>query len=124
MTQEEKKTIIVIGATGECPISAWNETPCCNKTAGKQGGSVARSLLQNPEFRVRCITRDSNSKETQALRELGAELMQGDGLDEARMESLLMGSWGIFINNGYNLSVSCAFSNFLISNVLVTDCRK
>jgi hypothetical protein len=121
MTKEEQKTIIVIGATGKCSISEWNEPPCSNEDPGKQGGSVARSLLQNPAFRVRCITRDPTSKETQALRELGAEWVQGDGLDETGMEALLMGAWGIFINNGYILSVSCACAYFLLYNFLMTD---
>lgn len=65
---------------------------------GNQGGSVARSLLQNPSFRVRGITRNVNSKASQALVTLGAEMVYGDGFDSALMEAAFAGSWGAFIN--------------------------
>ncbi|KAJ5192827.1 hypothetical protein N7449_008969 [Penicillium cf. viridicatum] len=81
----ERKTITVIGATGQ------------------QGGSVARSLLQNPDFHVRCVTRDIWSTKAQELKKLGAEIVQADGDDPNSMKTALHGSWGIFINNGYVL---------------------
>ncbi|KKK13825.1 hypothetical protein ARAM_001596 [Aspergillus rambellii] len=71
---------------------------------GKQGGSVARSLLQNADFEVRCLTRDAGSSKAEALRSLGAEVVQVDGFNEAETQKAIAGSWGIFINNGYTNS--------------------
>ncbi|EPS25865.1 NmrA-like family domain-containing oxidoreductase himF [Penicillium oxalicum] len=68
---------------------------------GAQGGSVARSLLQNPDFQVRCLTRDVSSPKASELRALGAEIMQMDGSNEEQTKQAIVGSWGIFINNGY-----------------------
>ena len=46
---------------------------------GNQGGSVAKLLLQYPgEFKVRAITRDAHSESSQALADLGAEIVQAD----------------------------------------------
>ncbi|KAF3403484.1 NmrA-like family domain-containing protein [Penicillium rolfsii] len=74
------------------------------KTRGAQGGSVTRSLLQNPEFQVRCLTRDVSSSKAEELRSLGAEVVQMDGSNEEQTQQAIIGSWGIFINNGYVLS--------------------
>ncbi|KAJ5974911.1 Cytochrome P450 [Penicillium waksmanii] len=82
----ERKTISVVGATGQ------------------QGGSVARSLLKNSEFHVRCLTRDKSSSKASELRVLGADVVQTDGLDENSILNAIAGSWGIFINNTYSNS--------------------
>ncbi|KAJ5766292.1 uncharacterized protein N7511_003908 [Penicillium nucicola] len=82
----ERKVVSVVGATG------------------KQGGSVARSLLQNPEFQVRCLTRDTSSTVAEELQSLGAEIVQVDGVNESETQQAIAGSWGIFINNGYSNS--------------------
>ncbi|KAJ5715318.1 Cytochrome P450 [Penicillium malachiteum] len=79
----ERKIISVVGATG------------------KQGGSVLRSLIQNPQFIVRCLTRDGSSGKAKSLRALGAEVAQMDGFDDDSTLSAISGSWGIFINNDY-----------------------
>ncbi|XHG01186.1 hypothetical protein AWENTII_004584 [Aspergillus wentii] len=42
-----------------------------------QGGSVARSLLQNPSFQVRAITRNPGSDASQLLASQGAEGVRG-----------------------------------------------
>jgi uncharacterized protein YbjT (DUF2867 family) len=65
---------------------------------GNQGGAVARSLLRNPEFRVRAITRNPSSEHSKALRVLGAEVIRGDGFKPHDMEAAFKGSWGAFIN--------------------------
>jgi len=65
---------------------------------GNQGGSVARSLLQNPSFRVRGITRNVDSEASQSLRALGAEMVCADGFNPALMAAAFDGSWGAFIN--------------------------
>ena len=65
---------------------------------GKQGGSVAHSLLQNPDFGVRVITRNPQSDASRKLAALGAEIVQGDGFRGDEMLSAFSGSWGAFVN--------------------------
>lgn len=74
------KTITVIGATGN------------------QGGSVARSLLQNAEFKVRAVTRNPNSEASQKLAALGAEVVRANGFDSDEILAAFQGSWGTFVN--------------------------
>jgi uncharacterized protein YbjT (DUF2867 family) len=62
---------------------------------GKQGGAVARSLLDRG-FRVRALTRDPQKPEAQALADQGAEVAQGDMEDRSSMERSLEGAYGIF----------------------------
>ncbi|GIK05066.1 NmrA-like domain-containing protein 1 [Aspergillus viridinutans] len=65
---------------------------------GKQGGSVARSLLQNKYFHVRCITRSPTSAKAKQLASLGAEMCQADGFSETDLLRAFNGSWGAFVN--------------------------
>ena len=65
---------------------------------GKQGGSVAHSLLQSPDFRVRVITRNPQSDASRKLAALGADIAQGDGFSGDEMLSAFSGSWGAFVN--------------------------
>ena len=73
-----RKTILVFGATGA------------------QGGSVARNLLSRGVFNVRAITRKTDSPAAQALRDLGAEIVQGDLDDPASLRAALEGCYGAF----------------------------
>lgn len=73
-----KKTIAVFGATGA------------------QGGSVARALLNRGVFAVRAITRKTDSPAANALRELGAEVVNGDLDDPASLSAALAGVYGVF----------------------------
>lgn len=73
-----KDTILVFGATGA------------------QGGSVARNLLSRGKFNVRVITRKPESSAAAALRELGAEIVQGDLDDPASLSAALEGVHGVF----------------------------
>src|ERR671915_363013 len=66
----------------------------CGAT-GKQGGAVARSLLESG-FRVRGLTRDLQKPEAQALAEQGAEVVQGDMEDRSAMDRVLEGAYGVF----------------------------
>jgi uncharacterized protein YbjT (DUF2867 family) len=66
----------------------------CGAT-GKQGGAVARSLLDRG-FRVRALTRDPQKPEAQALSEQGAEVVQGDMEDRSAMDRVVEGAYGIF----------------------------
>ncbi|KAJ6113568.1 hypothetical protein N7523_006885 [Penicillium sp. IBT 18751x] len=65
---------------------------------GNQGGAVARSLLKNPSFKVRALTRNPSSDASQALASQGAEIQQADGFDKTSMRAAFAGSWGVFVN--------------------------
>jgi uncharacterized protein YbjT (DUF2867 family) len=73
-----RKTILVFGATGG------------------QGGSVARHLLSRGQFAVRAFTRNTESPAAQALRDAGAEVVQGNLDDVASIEAALDGVYGVF----------------------------
>ncbi len=72
------KTILVTGATGA------------------QGGSVARHLLQQGNFKVRCITRNPDSDAALALKAKGAEVVKGDLSDKATLIAAMQGCYGVF----------------------------
>lgn len=80
---EDKKLVVVFGATGA------------------QGGSVARTLLEDGTFRVRAVTRNPGKKAAKELRLRGAEVVQGDQDDEASMELALTGAHAAFIVTNY-----------------------
>uniref|UniRef100_H0V6R0 NmrA-like family domain-containing protein 1 n=1 Tax=Cavia porcellus TaxID=10141 RepID=H0V6R0_CAVPO len=75
----DKKLVVVFGATGA------------------QGGSVARTLLEDGTFRVRVVTRNPRQKAANELRLQGAEVVQGNQDDEASMELALTGAHAAFI---------------------------
>ncbi|XP_010642396.1 nmrA-like family domain-containing protein 1 isoform X2 [Fukomys damarensis] len=77
------KLVVVFGATGA------------------QGGSVARTLLEDGTFRVRVVTRDPGQKAAKELRLQGAEVVQGDQNDGASMEKALTGAHAAFIVTNY-----------------------
>ena len=90
-SQNAERLIVVAGATG------------------KQGGAVARSLLEGG-FRVRALTRNPRKPEAQALADRGAEVVQGDMDERSSMERALEGAHGIFsVQNfweaGYDVEV-------------------
>jgi uncharacterized protein YbjT (DUF2867 family) len=74
----DRNTILVTGATGA------------------QGGSVAQHLLQNGQFAVRCLTRNVDSAKAQALKDAGAEVVQGDLDDVDSLRAALDGCYGAF----------------------------
>ncbi len=74
----QKRTILVIGATGA------------------QGGSVARHLLRQGKVAVRCLTRHPNSEKAGALREAGAEVVQGDLAEPRSLRAALKGCYGVY----------------------------
>ncbi|KAM6165483.1 nmrA-like family domain-containing protein 1 isoform 1-T1 [Erethizon dorsatum] len=79
----DKKLVVVFGATGA------------------QGGSVARTLLEDGTFRVRVVTRNPGQKAAKELRLQGAEVVQGDQDDKASMELALTGAHAAFIVTNY-----------------------
>lgn len=70
-------TILVTGATG------------------RQGGAVARHLLR-AGWPVRALTRDPDRPAARALREQGADVVQGDLEDSASLAEALRGVYGVF----------------------------
>lgn len=77
----DKKTILVTGSTGA------------------QGGSVARFLLNDGKFNVKCLTRNTTSDASKALADAGAEVVKGDFDDIDSLNLALdevWGVWGIF----------------------------
>lgn len=73
-----RNTILVTGATGA------------------QGGSVAQHLLRDGHFAVRCLTRNVHSAKAQALKDAGAEVVQGDLDDADSLRAALDGCYGAF----------------------------
>ncbi|KIW11194.1 hypothetical protein PV08_10494 [Exophiala spinifera] len=78
-----KKTIVVVGATGN------------------QGGSVARTFLAQPQWHVRCLTRNPSSKASQTLRSLGAEVVQGDLSSRDSLRRAFEGANAIYANTDF-----------------------
>ncbi|WP_207432086.1 NmrA/HSCARG family protein [Sabulibacter ruber] len=74
---DSSRTIFVTGATG------------------KQGGAVTRHLLTNG-FRVKALTRKPNSPAAQQLKQLGAEIVQGDLDKPETIGHHLAGVAGVF----------------------------
>jgi len=74
----EKKLILVTGGTGA------------------QGGSVARALMKQNNYRVRILTRDPNSRKAQILQRAGAEVIKGDLADKQSLINAVKGVYGVF----------------------------
>lgn len=75
----EKKIIAVAGATGS------------------QGGGAARALLADDAFRVRALTRNTESTQAQALAAGGAEVVQADFYDPTSLRAAFDGAYGAFL---------------------------
>ncbi|KAL9567013.1 hypothetical protein ACKAV7_008782 [Fusarium commune] len=82
-----KKLIVIIGATGG------------------QGGSVVNSFLNDPEWRVRGITRNPSSRKSKNLEVRGVEVVQADLDDRASLAKAFQNAnvifavsdfWGIY----------------------------
>ena len=68
---------------------------------GKQGGAVARALLSKG-YKVRAVTRNTESANAKALQALGAELAQvKDMEDVASLEPAIKGAYGVFLVTNY-----------------------
>jgi uncharacterized protein YbjT (DUF2867 family) len=62
---------------------------------GRQGGSVIRHMLSKG-WRLRALTRDSNSRAAQELLRKGIEVVQGDLENPATLEPATHGVYGIY----------------------------
>ncbi len=65
-------------------------------STGAQGGGVVRALLDQQDWQVRAITRDSRSQAAQRLAELGCEIVEADLNTPATVLEALQGSYGLF----------------------------
>lgn len=63
---------------------------------GAQGGSVVKALLASGIYAVRALTRNAKSEKALALLEQGAEVVEGDFENEARLTQLIKGCYGVF----------------------------
>jgi uncharacterized protein YbjT (DUF2867 family) len=76
----DKKTIVVLGATGA------------------QGGGLARAILADPAggFAARAVTRNPTSEKAKALAKLGAEVVSADVDDLASLKQAFAGAYGAY----------------------------
>ncbi|KAH6662631.1 hypothetical protein F5X68DRAFT_178120 [Plectosphaerella plurivora] len=72
------KIITVVGATGI------------------QGGSVVNALLDDAQYSIRAITRNTNSDAAKALTDRGVEVVQADLNDVISLKAAFAGSYAIF----------------------------
>lgn len=83
----EKKILVVFGATGN------------------QGGSVIKSILNDPrtakEFAIRGITRDPTKPNAKALEAKGVECVAADINNEEQLKSALHGAHAVFAVTNY-----------------------
>jgi uncharacterized protein YbjT (DUF2867 family) len=75
----DKKTIVVLGATGN------------------QGGSVVNALLQDSQWDIRGVTRNKDSKKARKLATRGVEVVSADLNDAKSLEAAFAGAQAIFI---------------------------
>ncbi|KAK1141155.1 hypothetical protein N8T08_009322 [Aspergillus melleus] len=72
------KLIVVLGATGN------------------QGGSVIKSFIEDPAWRIRALTRSTSSSSAQALQQSGVEVMQANLDDPSSLEAAFQDANAIF----------------------------
>jgi len=63
---------------------------------GAQGYSVAKALLENNRWTVRCLTRNIHSEKAQVLQQAGAILAEGDLDDKGSLLKAMEGCYGVF----------------------------
>jgi uncharacterized protein YbjT (DUF2867 family) len=103
----EKKIIAVVGATGQ------------------QGGGLVRAIVNDKSsaFTARALTRDPNSDQARALRELGAEVVQVDLQDESSVTRAFQGAHGAFCVTFYFAHMSPE-REFTDAGILANAIRK
>lgn len=81
--------------TEECPVKSNNRIILVVGATGRQGGAVARQLLKEG-WTVRALTRRPNSVAAIAIKNLGANLFQGDLSDPSSLMLAMDGVYGVF----------------------------
>lgn len=77
------KLIVVLGATGG------------------QGGSIVKTFLKLPGWRVRGLTRNASSEKAKALSARGVEVVEANTDDQASLEKAFHGASAIFAFTNY-----------------------
>ena len=62
------------------------------------GGSVARSLHDNPDFHPRVLSRDPGSDKAKKFSRDGIEVVKADAWEREELLKAFDGCWGVFIN--------------------------
>nr|XP_028696307.1 nmrA-like family domain-containing protein 1 isoform X3 [Macaca mulatta] len=96
--------------------------PARPRQGGAQGGSVARTLLEDGTFKVRVVTRNPGKKAAKELRLQGAEVVKGDQDDQVSMELALNGAYATFIVTNY--WESCSQEKEVKQGKLLADLAK
>lgn len=78
LTDDMTKLIVIIGITGN------------------QGGSVARTFLNDPSWRIRGLTRDTQSSASLALSAQGIEMVRADLHDPSSLKDVFKGANLVF----------------------------
>jgi uncharacterized protein YbjT (DUF2867 family) len=63
---------------------------------GAQGNSVAKALLEDDRWTVRCLTRNAGTEKAQELQQAGAILVEGDLDDMDSLLTAMEGCYGVF----------------------------
>ncbi|XP_066268318.1 nmrA-like family domain-containing protein 1 [Branchiostoma lanceolatum] len=72
---------------------------------GAQGGPVASALLEDPEFKVRIVTRSASSAKAKALQERGAWVIEGSFDNPSSLEWAMKGAHGAYVMTRYSLEL-------------------
>ena len=65
---------------------------------GNLGSSVATSLQDNDQFKVRVLSRDPSTPKAAQLSRLGVEVVRADFWNSKDLAQAFQGCWGLFIN--------------------------
>src|SRR3982751_2991870 len=70
---------------------------------GAQGGGLVRAILADPSsgFRARAVTRKASGEKADALRKLGAEVVEADLDNEASLAKAFDGAFGAYCVTNY-----------------------
>jgi hypothetical protein len=74
-----QKTIVILGATGN------------------QGGSVLNSFVQDNQWKIRAVTRSTNSQKAKDIASRGVEVVAADLNDEKSLSAAFEGAHAIFV---------------------------
>jgi hypothetical protein len=95
------KLIVVIGVTGVQVSHARSSAGSSRDADGSQGSSVANTFLSSPGWRVRGVTRNTNSAAAQTLTTKGVEMVSGDLNDHQNLVPAFEGAHVIFANTDF-----------------------